>query len=64
MMRSRPWHLACFSPRRGGYPPAPVPIAATVHPASVLRSPDAESRDAAYAGLVADLERIAAAVRG
>ena len=40
------------------------PIAATVHPSSVLRAPNSESRHAAYAGLVADLERIAAAVRG
>jgi uracil-DNA glycosylase family protein len=40
------------------------PIAATVHPSSVLRSPDSESRRAAFAGLVADLERIALAVRG
>jgi DNA polymerase len=40
------------------------PIAATVHPSSVLRAPDSESRRAAYAGLVSDLERIATAVRG
>jgi uracil-DNA glycosylase family protein len=40
------------------------PIGATVHPSSVLRSSDSESRHTAYAGLVADLERIAAAVRG
>ena len=40
------------------------PIAATVHPSSVLRSIDSESRKAAYAGLVADLRSIAAAVRG
>jgi DNA polymerase len=39
------------------------PIAATVHPASVLRAPDSEARRDAYAGLVADLRRIADAVR-
>lgn len=39
------------------------PIAATVHPSSVLRAPDSEARHAAYAGLVADLRRIADAVR-
>jgi DNA polymerase len=33
---------------------------ATVHPSSILRAPDAEARDRAYAGFVADL-RIAAA---
>jgi uracil-DNA glycosylase family protein len=30
-------------------------VTATVHPSAVLRSPDDESRRAAYAGLVADL---------
>jgi uracil-DNA glycosylase len=34
-------------------------IAATVHPASVLRAPDASAREAAYAGMVEDLKRIA-----
>jgi DNA polymerase len=33
-------------------------IAATIHPSSVLRAPDAEARRAAYAGLVDDLRRI------
>ena len=37
-------------------------IGATVHPASVLRAPDAEARETAYAGLVNDLKRIAKAV--
>jgi DNA polymerase len=37
-------------------------IGATVHPASVLRAPDAEAREAAYAGLVNDLRQIARAV--
>ncbi|MGH3196337.1 MAG: hypothetical protein ACRDOH_06275 [Streptosporangiaceae bacterium] len=27
----------------------------TIHPSAVLRGPDAESRDRAYAGLVSDL---------
>jgi hypothetical protein len=27
----------------------------TIHPSAVLRGPDAEGRDRAYAGLVADL---------
>ena len=34
-------------------------IAATVHPASVLRAPDPEARELAYAGFVADLRRVA-----
>ncbi len=38
-------------------------IGATVHPSSVLRSIDSESREAAYAGLVADLRSIAASSR-
>lgn len=37
-----------------------APVLATLHPAAVLRSPD---RDAAFAGLVADLRRAAAALR-
>ena len=36
-------------------------IAATVHPASILRAPDAEAREAAYAGFVKDLRSVAAA---
>jgi uracil-DNA glycosylase family protein len=40
------------------------PIAATVHPASVLRAPDASARKAAYAGLVEDLRQIAADAAG
>jgi uracil-DNA glycosylase len=39
------------------------PIAATVHPSSVLRAPDQAARDLAYRGLVDDLRRIADAVR-
>ena len=36
-------------------------IAATVHPASILRAPDPEAREAAYAGFVEDLRLVAAA---
>ncbi len=36
-------------------------IAATVHPASILRAPDAEARETAYAGFVEDLRTVAAA---
>ncbi len=35
-------------------------ITATVHPSSILRAPDAEAREAAYAGFVADLTVVAA----
>jgi len=35
-------------------------ISATVHPASVLRAPNGDAREAAYRGLVEDLRRIAA----
>ncbi len=38
------------------------PIAATVHPSSILRAPDADARRAAYVGMVADLRRIADAI--
>ena len=37
-------------------------ITATVHPSSILRSPDDVSRASAFQGLVADLEKVAAAV--
>jgi DNA polymerase len=37
---------------------------ATVHPSSVLRAPDSEARAAARRALVADLERVAAHLRG
>ncbi|HEX2221350.1 MAG TPA: UdgX family uracil-DNA binding protein [Candidatus Limnocylindria bacterium] len=40
------------------------PIAATVHPSSILRAPDAVAREEAYAGLVDDLRRIRAALVG
>jgi hypothetical protein len=30
-------------------------VVGTIHPSAVLRGPDSESRDRAYAGLVADL---------
>ena len=38
------------------------PIAATIHPSAILRAPDDEARHAAYAGFVADLRAIDAAV--
>ena len=37
-------------------------ISATVHPASILRAPDPDAREAAYAGFVEDLRTVAAAV--
>jgi uracil-DNA glycosylase family 4 len=40
------------------------PIAATVHPSSILRAPDAAAREEAYAGFVDDLRRIRAAQVG
>jgi uracil-DNA glycosylase len=40
------------------------PIAAVVHPSSILRAPDQAAREAAYAALVADLRHIADVVRG
>ena len=36
-------------------------IAATVHPASILRAPNPEAREAAYTGFVEDLRKVAAA---
>ena len=36
-------------------------IAATVHPASILRAPDAEARELAFGGFVADLRSLAEA---
>ncbi len=50
--------------QHGEVMPSPLgpPIAATVHPSSILRAPDKAARDAAYRGLVEDLRRIAAAV--
>ena len=42
-----------------GPPGAPITwhglVVSTIHPSAVLRGPDAESRDRAYAGLVEDL---------
>ena len=38
------------------------PIAATIHPSAILRAPDGEARREAYAGFVADLRAIDAAV--
>ncbi len=38
-------------------------ISATVHPSSILRAPDDDSRHAEYAQFVADLKNIARALR-
>lgn len=38
------------------------PIAATIHPSAILRAPDEAARRTAYAGFVADLRAIAAAI--
>jgi uracil-DNA glycosylase family protein len=43
------------------WPYAPM-VTATVHPSSILRAPDDEARDKAYAGFVADLRVVAAAL--
>ena len=37
-------------------------VTATVHPSSILRAPDAEARELAFKGLVADLARVAEAL--
>lgn len=39
-------------------------VTATVHPSSILRAPDEESRRAAYASFVADLKKIAKVIHG
>ncbi len=39
-------------------------VVSTIHPSAVLRGPDAESRDRAYAGLVEDLAMARAAASG
>jgi uracil-DNA glycosylase family protein len=38
-------------------------VIATVHPSSILRAPDSEAREAAFASLVSDLEVVAKALR-
>jgi len=50
--------------QRGQVLPSPLgpPVAATVHPSSILRAADGADRRAAYAAFVDDLRRIAAAV--
>jgi DNA polymerase len=50
---------------RGRFFPGPfgVTVTATVHPSSILRGPDEEAREQAYAGLVADLRTAAAWLR-
>jgi uracil-DNA glycosylase len=39
-------------------------VLATVHPSSILRTPDKESRELAYKGLVADLAKVARTLGG
>ena len=47
--------------RRGEVLPSPlgVPVMATVHPSSILRSPDGEARKEAMSGLITDLRKAA-----
>jgi DNA polymerase len=42
----------------------PAAVMVTVHPASILRAPDAEARQAGMDAFVADLKRAAKRVRG
>ena len=51
---------------RGRWLPSPLApaVMVTVHPASILRAPDAEARQAGMAAFVADLKRAAKRVRG
>jgi len=51
--------------RRGQAIPSPLApaVIATVHPSSILRAPDAESRHAAFTAFVADLRTAAALLR-
>jgi uracil-DNA glycosylase len=50
------------SQQRGSFVPSPIAprVTATVHPSSILRAPDAESRRAEMTRFVADLKRVAA----
>lgn len=54
------------SQRRGEFVESPLAkhVTATVHPSSILRAPDDESRRAEYARFVADLKKIAKVIRG
>ena len=50
------------SQQRGTFVPSPIAprVTATVHPSSILRAPDDESRRAEMKRFVADLKRVAA----
>jgi uracil-DNA glycosylase len=50
------------SQQRGSFVPSPIAprVTATVHPSSILRAPDDDSRRAEMARFVADLKRVAA----
>jgi uracil-DNA glycosylase family protein len=52
--------------QRGEFVPSPLAplVTATVHPSSILRAPDDETRRAERARFVADLKRVAAALAG
>jgi len=52
--------------QRGVFVPSPLAplVTATVHPSSILRAPDDETRRAERARFVADLKRVAAALAG
>jgi uracil-DNA glycosylase len=52
--------------QRGAFVPSPLAprVTATVHPSSILRAPDDESRRAEMLLFVRDLKRIAAAIEG
>jgi uracil-DNA glycosylase len=39
-------------------------VVATVHPSSILRAPDEETRHAEYARFVEDLQKIAKVIQG
>jgi DNA polymerase len=53
------------SRQRGDWIESPIParVLATVHPSSILRAPDDETRHAQMAAFVADLKKVAAAMR-
>ena len=52
--------------QRGEFVPSPLAplVTATVHPSSILRAPDAETRRAERARFVEDLKKVAQALAG
>ena len=52
--------------QRGEFVPSPLAplVTATVHPSSILRAPDDETRRAERARFVADLKKVAKALAG